>query len=100
MSCPTWICFKNDVEGVEKRIFANLGWVTPTQFQLAQIIIDAAKELPEDFEWHKLRFINIAYGYMTKESFDDMILAVDMIRKQGSPEIRKRFTLEKMWLSE
>lgn len=102
MSCPDLIGFKNEAKDIEIRIFVNLGWFSPTEFQLARIIIDAAKELPDNYEWDRLHFVKNDFGYMTKESFDNMCQAVNIINKQGKSALSmsRGFTLKRTWLKE
>ena len=56
MSCPTWLRLENLKEGTQKRIYINLGWVPPTDFQMAEILINAVKEVSDTYEWERLYF--------------------------------------------
>ena len=82
MSCPTWLRLENLKEGTQKRIYINLGWVPPTDFQMAEILINAVKEVSDTYEWERLYFPLIA------------VIRATIINSQ------QRFTLKNAWSSE
>lgn len=57
MSCPTWLRLENLKEGTQKRIYINLGWVPPTDFQMAEILINAVKEVSDTYKWERIYFL-------------------------------------------
>lgn len=96
MSCPTWLRLENLKEGTQKRIYINLGWVPPTDFQMAEILINAVKEVSDTYEWERLYFPLIGL-YMTRNKFEEMKLAVIRAMIINS---QQRFTLKNAWSSE
>lgn len=101
MSCPTWAHFENQKEGTQKRVFINLGWFAPTDFEMAEIIVNASAEISDTYEWDRV-VVPILDSYMTREKFDEMKLAVEGINSLMPPSLgmhyRNRFTLDKAWI--
>lgn len=98
MSIPTFIIFENDDDCV--KIGTNLGWVFPSDFQLAKLIIYESEKVDKSFKWDRLRIARTDLGYMTKESFDVMKIIVEKLESEQFKQYINRFTLNKSWIKQ
>lgn len=69
MSCPTQIHFHNHKEGTQKRVFANLGWAPPTDYELMKIFIQTESQISTTYAWDTL-FLPAADLKMSRENFE------------------------------
>lgn len=69
MSCPTQIHFQNHKEGTQKRVFANLGWAAPTDYELMKIFIQTESQISTTYAWDTL-WLPLADLKMSREQFD------------------------------
>ncbi|MEG1902775.1 MAG: hypothetical protein RR212_00105 [Bacteroidales bacterium] len=101
MSCPTWAHFENLKEGTRKRVYINLGWIPPSDFELSVILVNASKEVNETFEWERLTLPVHPGFFMAREKFEEMKRAVEGINGLTTPSLRMHyrnlFTLKKAW---
>lgn len=101
MSCPTWAHFENLKDGTQKRVFINLGWIPPTDFELAVIMVNASKEINETYEWERVTLPVNSGFFISREKFEEMKKAVEGINGLIMPSLRMHyrnmFTLKKAW---
>lgn len=101
MSCPTWAYFENLKEGTQKRVFINLGWIPPTDFDIAEILVNASKEISDTYEWDCVRMSVLPGQFIDREKFEAMRIAVEGINSLYPPSLgmhcRQLFTLKKAW---
>lgn len=69
MSCPTHVFFENNKEGTRKNVFVNLGWVSPTSYQLMRILVEAESQISTTYEWDTLS-LPISELKMSREHFE------------------------------
>ncbi|UIW12542.1 MAG: hypothetical protein [Enterobacter phage ENC19] len=101
MSCPTWAHFENLKEDTQKRVFINLGWFAPTDFDIAEILVNASKEISDTYEWDCVRMPVLPGQFIDREKFEAMRIAVEGINSLHPPSLgmhyRQRFTLKTAW---
>lgn len=101
MSCPTWAHFENLKDGTQKRVYINLGWIPPIDFELAVIMVNASKEISETYEWEILTLPVKPGFFMPRGKFEEMKKAVEGINGLIMPSLRMHyrnmFTLKKAW---
>lgn len=97
MSVSTEIVFENNTEGTQKRIIINLGWYSPSHFELAGMLKDAATQMDPSYQWDRLS-LPIYKSYISRADFDEMVKAHDAISSlpyHSQAKFRRMFTLDK-----
>lgn len=94
MSCPTIAIFENNKEGTQKRVHINLGWYTPSHFDMAKILITAGNTVDSSYNWDRV-VVPIIDSYVTRENFEKVKRVVNEIDNHPSSHMyRKNFTLD------
>jgi len=97
MSVRAGIIFENNAEGTQKAVHINLGWFSPSDFELAGIMANAATAIDPEYKWD--RAVLPIYGkYIPREDFEVMSTAHSTILTLHPAKRREymhKFTLSK-----
>lgn len=95
MSVRAGLVFENNAEGTQKRTIIHLGWVSPSDYALTGLIINAEKEIDRSYEWDTLVYFD---KKMTREKFEEMkkcYTLADLSPRELRRKVMRQWTLEK-----